>query len=113
MCAAIGLASPPAGCDRGRFYVCVFSFASTIVGALLHSARLYKTTVAASLPRALLAKGRYPFRHASTARLLRQASLLATIASTHRIAFSGAAPLYLGWKHEWQPSIGKNSIVSN
>src|SRR5260370_39442476 len=29
MCAAIGLSSRPAGCPRGRFYVWVFSFAST------------------------------------------------------------------------------------
>src|SRR5260370_27091458 len=29
MCVAIGLSSRPAGCPRGRFYVWVFSFAST------------------------------------------------------------------------------------
>src|SRR6266478_2230663 len=39
------------------------------------------------------ATSRYRFRHASTASLLRQAPLLATIARTHRIAFSGAARL--------------------
>ncbi len=39
------------------------------------------------------ASSRYPFRHASTARLLRQAPLLANIARTHRIAFLCAARL--------------------
>ena len=40
-----------------------------------------------------LTTSRYRFRHACTARLLRHASLPATIVRTHRIVFSGAARL--------------------
>src|SRR6266404_5928462 len=64
---------------------------------------------ATSLPRALLAKGRYPFRHASTARLLRQAFLLATIASTHRIAFSGRCPS-LPWVETRMATINRQEL---
>src|SRR5712692_10038924 len=50
-------------------------------------------TLRLSGARADVQTNRYPFRYLSTASLLRQAPLLATIARTHRIAFSGAAPL--------------------
>src|SRR4029077_8760434 len=59
--------------------------------SLVYPERLLRR--ATRLPRVSRVISRYRFRNASTASLLRRASLPATIAGTHRIAFSGVARL--------------------